>query len=89
MATVHLPRPHGGREALQQIREGFWILALGVLVGFAFFAALGAFSFGDSATVTIGIVVLALAWTAHAWFTGRREAARDPRLIHDRERRGF
>lgn len=97
MATVHLPRRHrearspraAGREALAQIREGFWVLALGVLVGFAFFAALGAFSFGDSAAVTIAIVVLALAWLAHAWLTGRREAERDPRLTHDRERRGF
>jgi hypothetical protein len=89
MATVHLPRPHGGREAFEQIREGFWALTIGVLVAFAFFAALGAFSFGDSATVTVVVALLAVAWMVHAWNTGRRAADRDPRLTHDRERRGF
>lgn len=97
MATVHLPRRHrdrqalhgGGHEVFQQIREGFWILTLGVLVCFAFFAALGAFSFGDSATVTIAIAALAAIWVGHVWLTGRGGDDRDPRLMHDRERRGF
>lgn len=89
MATVHLPRPHGGREAFQQIREGFWVLALGILVCFAFFAALGAFSFGDSAAVTIAMALLAILWCVHVVLTNRRADQRDPRLMHDRERRGF
>lgn len=97
MATVHLPRRHrhrqvmhdGGHESFQQIREGFWVLTLGVLVCFAFFLALGAFSLGDSATVTIVIAALAGIWIVHVWLSARGGTDRDPRLTHDRERRGF
>ena len=90
MAAVHMPHPirdhpEAGRTAV----DAFWVLAIGVIAAYAFFAALGAFSPGDVLGVTIAVVVLALLWLARAAMAGRRAGVRDPRLVHDRERRGF
>ena len=88
MTTVHARRPHG-RAALDTLREAFWVLALGLLVCFAFFAALGAFDPTESTALGVaGIVLLAL-WTVHVLLASRHRGEHDPRLAHDRERRGF
>jgi len=88
MATAHLPRPHG-RAAIDSLREAFWVFALGLMVCFAFFAALGAFDPTDSAAVTIGFLVLCGLWLVHVVILGRHRGEHDTRAAHDRERRGF
>jgi Flp pilus assembly protein TadB len=91
MAAVHMPHPirdhpDAGRAAIDM----FWVLAIGVIAAYAFFAALGAFSPGDVLGLTIAVGVLLLLWVARAVLSGRRARMdRDPRLVHARERRGF
>lgn len=95
MATVHLPRPHGRvtiqplRDTLRSLREGFWVLALGVIVAVAFFVALGAFDPTESPAFTAVVGTLVVLWVVHAIAVGRSSGPRDPRIVHDRERRGF
>ena len=76
-------------KVLATLSETFWLLVLGVVVMFAFFAALGAFSLGDALGVTIAVVVLAGLWLAHALWVSRHHTGRDPAAIRARERRGF
>ena len=73
---------------LETLRETFWILALAVIVLFAFFAALGAIVPGDVLWLTIGVLVLAVLWLVHAALESRR-SGRDPDVVRARERRGF
>lgn len=94
MATAHLPRRPAPRasSAAEVVREVFWVVALGLIACYAFFAALGAFSPGDVAGVTIAIAVLLGLWLVHAWSGRRRDdghSDEDPRLRSARERRGF
>lgn len=91
MAAVHVPHPmrdhpEAGRTAI----DAFWVLAIGVIAAYAFFAALGAFSPGEVLGVTIAVAILFALWILRAVLTRRAAiAARDPRLVHARERRGF
>ena len=73
---------------LETARESFWILALAVIVLFAFFVALGAFAPGDVLWVTLLVVVLCALWIVHATLC-RRRSERDPSVVRARERRGF
>ena len=74
------------RKALS---DTFWLLVLGVVALFAFFAALGAFEVGDAVGLTVVVVALALLWLAHAMWAARHGDGRDPEGIRNRERRGF
>jgi hypothetical protein len=74
------------RKALS---ETFWLLVLGVVAMFAFFAALGAFEIGDAVVLTVVVAVLAVLWLIHAMWTARHDDGRDPAVIRNRERRGF
>jgi uncharacterized membrane protein (DUF485 family) len=90
MAAVHMPHPirdhpNAGRAAI----DAFWVLAMGVIAAYAFFAALGAFAPGDVLGVTIAVGVLLALWILRALLARRAAADRDPRLVHARERRGF
>jgi Flp pilus assembly protein TadB len=91
MAAVHMPHPirdhpGAGRAAI----DAFWVLAIGVIAAYAFFAALGAFSPGDVVGVTIAVGILLALWILRALLTARNARMdRDPRLVHARERRGF
>jgi 4-hydroxybenzoate polyprenyltransferase len=76
-------------RVFETMRETFWILALAVIVLFAFFAALGAFSPLDAIWATILVVVLCVLWVVHAVLEDRRRDRRDPAVIRARERRGF
>ena len=76
-------------KVLATLSETFWLLVLGVVAIFAFFAALGAFEIGEAIGVTIAVVVLAALWLAHAMWVNRHSAGRDPAVIRARERRGF
>jgi uncharacterized membrane protein YhaH (DUF805 family) len=74
---------------LATLSETFWILVLAVVVLFAFFVALGAFSPGDVAGLSLAIAALALLWVAHAVWDARHRSGRDVATIRARERRGF
>jgi fatty acid desaturase len=75
---------------LRTLRDTLWILALAIIVLFAFFVALGAFSPGDVMEVTIGVAILVVAWVAHAVLNSRRDSGGlDPEAMRARERRGF
>jgi hypothetical protein len=74
------------------LRNAFWVLALGVLVMYAFFVALGAWDPAQVLPLTIVMAVLVVLWIVHAWL-GRARAGearrRDPGAVRARERRGF
>jgi hypothetical protein len=74
---------------LETLRETFWILALAVIVLFAFFAALGAFSPGDVLWATVLVAILCVLWVVHAVLEGRHRDRRDRSIMRARERRGF
>ena len=74
---------------LATLSETFWILVLSVVVLFAFFVALGAFSPGEVAGLTVAVIALALLWIAHAVWDSRHRDPHDPAIIRARERRGF
>ncbi len=69
--------------------DTFWILVLSIVVLFAFFIALGAFSPGEVVWLTLAVLALALLWAAHAVWDARHRTGRDPATIRNRERRGF
>src|ERR687893_1791504 len=74
---------------LATLSDTFWILVLAVVVLFAFFVALGAFSPGEVVWLTLAVLALALLWAAHAVWDSRHRTGRDPATIRNRERRGF
>jgi O-antigen/teichoic acid export membrane protein len=69
--------------------QTFWILVISVVVLFAFFVALGAFTPGQVVGLSLGVLALALLWTAHALWESRHRDDRHPSAIRNRERRGF
>lgn len=91
MALSESHGPSSGRlgAVAETMREAFWVVALGVIACYAFFVALGAFSPGDVAGVSIAVGVLLGLWLAHAWAQRHREGERDARETFARERRGF
>ena len=78
-----------GARIRSTMSDTFWILVLSVVVLFAFFVALGAFSPGEVVWLTLAVLALALLWTAHAVWESRHRTGRDPETIRNRERRGF
>jgi hypothetical protein len=78
-----------GSRLLSTLADTFWILVLAVVVLFAFFVALGAFSPGEVAWLTLAMAGLALLWVAHAMWASRHRTGRDIAAIRARERRGF
>jgi uncharacterized membrane protein YhaH (DUF805 family) len=81
---------HGRRaRILHTLSETFWLLALAVVVMFAFFIALGAFKPGEVVGVTVAVCALALLWVAHAVWAARHHDPHDRAAIRARERRGF
>ena len=81
--------PRRRSRVLGTLSETFWILVLAVVVLFAFFVALGAFSPGDVAGVSIVVGVLAVLWVVHAVWDSRHRDPHDRSIIRARERRGF
>jgi fatty acid desaturase len=74
---------------LATLSETFWVLVLAIVVLFAFFATLGAFSPGEVIVLTLVVIVLALLWVAHAMWDSRHRDPHDPAMVRARERRGF
>jgi hypothetical protein len=88
LRTPHLMRDHPGTATT--VMDAFWVVALGVIVAYTFFAALGAYSPGEILGVTIAVAALAGLWVVHGWESSRhRDEGRDRRLTEARERRGF
>ncbi len=73
---------------MDMLRNTFWVASITLVICFALFALLGAF---PTSAVGLFVVmgVLAVMFAVHMWLQSRNTAPRDPRLIHDRERRGF
>ncbi len=76
-------------RTLATLSETFWILVLAVVVLFAFFVALGAFSPGEVLGLTLVVALLAMLWIAHAVWDSRHRDPHDPAVVRARERRGF
>lgn len=74
---------------LATLGDTFWILVLAIVVLFAFFVALGAFSPSEVVGVTLVVAGLAVLWIAHAVWDSRHRDPHDPAAIRARERRGF
>jgi Ca2+/Na+ antiporter len=74
---------------LHVLSETFWVFVLGVICLFVFFVLMGALSPSQAVGVSVGVLVLAVLWVAHATWEARHRAARDPAAIRARERRGF
>jgi hypothetical protein len=74
---------------LATLSETFWILVLALIVLFAFFVTLGAFSPGDVVGLTVAVIVLAVAWVGHAIWDSRHRDPHDRAVVRARERRGF
>jgi TRAP-type C4-dicarboxylate transport system permease large subunit len=91
MATLRMPhRQWRNPELARSVRDAFWALALAVIACYAFFVALGAFSPTDVWGVTLAIMLLAVLWLVRAWSVSHHhQEGQDPRLAHERERRGF
>jgi hypothetical protein len=91
MATPPVGEPAGPRRTRVAtfVVEAFWVIALGVILAYAFFAVLGAFSPGDTVGLSIGVGILLLLWLLRGWANRRHHGERDPRIIAARERRGF
>jgi hypothetical protein len=88
MTAIKLPsRPRAVGPRLASIRAFVWALCGAVVVLFAFFAAIGGIDPSETTTLTLVVVLLAVAWLAHAW--PRLVAGRELGSRADRERRGF
>ena len=75
---------------MENLRNLFWVLALGVIGAYLFFFSLGAFSFSDVLPLSIAVAVLVVLWGIHAWLQSKHaDEMRDVRLVQARERRGF
>ena len=81
--------PHRSSRVFATLAATFWVLVLALVVLFAFFVALGAFSPGEVAGLTAVIVLLALLWIGHAVWDSRHRDPHDRAIIRARERRGF
>ena len=77
------------RRIWEIMSESFWVLLLCLVALFVFLLAMGAYSPGEVAGLTIAVAVLFLVWVAHAAWVTRRAVKRDPRAVAARERRGF
>jgi uncharacterized membrane protein YhaH (DUF805 family) len=76
-------------RTLSTLADTFWVFILAIVVLFAFFVALGAFSPGEVLGLTLAVVALALLWIAHAVWDSRHRDPHDPAMVRARERRGF
>jgi fatty acid desaturase len=81
--------PPRSSRILGTLSETLWILVLAIVVLFAFFAALGAFSPGEVVGLTVAVVALAVLWIVHAVWDSRHRDPHDPSAVRARERRGF
>jgi uncharacterized membrane protein YhaH (DUF805 family) len=91
MTTLHMPHtPDWLGTVAAFVRQAFWVIALGLVLVYAFFFVLGALKPGDVGALTIGVVIVLGLWLLRSWAWQRRHRdERDPELVRARERRGF
>ena len=89
MATLRIGRPDGRHSGWETLAPLMWVLIVGLVVLYAFFVALGAFSPWDVAPVSALVAVLVALYAVHAWREAHRPDGSDPELQRARERRGF
>ena len=73
------------------IVDSFWLAALAAMAFYVFGLVLGIVHPGELVGMTSVFLLLCCLWAANAWWAHRNQRYRrgDPRLHHDRERRGF
>ena len=72
------------------IGEAFWVIAIGVILVYAFFLMLGAIAPGDVVALSVVVGVLVLLYAGRTlWQSRFPPGPRDPRITSARERRGF
>ena len=81
--------PPRSSRVLHTLSDTFWVLVLAIIVLFAFFVALGAFTPSEVVGLTLFVAALTVLWIAHAVWDSRHRDAHDPAAIRARERRGF
>jgi hypothetical protein len=91
MTTMHAPHmPDWLGPLAGFVRQAFWVIALGVVLVYAFFLVLGALDPGDVGVLSIGVAIIVGLWLLRSWAWRRRHGDElDPRLVRQRERRGF
>lgn len=73
---------------MDTLRNTFWVASICLVACFSLFVVLGAFP--TSALALFAVMgALAALFAGHMWMQSRTDGPRDPRLVHDRERRGF
>jgi uncharacterized membrane protein YbhN (UPF0104 family) len=85
---------HSGRRersVLDLVLQAFWVVAVGLVTLYIFFAVLGAYSPADITGVSLAVGGLLLLAAVYYGIQARRrrERGRDRREIEARERRGF
>lgn len=88
MAALRINRPEGRHSGWDSLSALLWVVVLRVVVLYAFFLALGAFSPGDVIPLSGLVAVLVVLYGRHAWRQGHRSQGTDPELLSARERRG-
>lgn len=73
---------------MDTVRNTFWVASICLVACFSFFVVLGAIP-TDAVALFAVMGLLAVLYAGHMWQQSRAEGPRDPRLVHDRERRGF
>jgi hypothetical protein len=91
VATLRLPHASGRRRSglATFVMDAFWVLAIGIVAMWAFFVALGALDPGDAVGITVVVGLLLVLALVRSWAGTRDGDDRDPRLVRNRERRGF
>ncbi len=73
---------------MDTLRNTFWVASICLVALLAFFVVIGAVT-TEAVWVFVVMGVLAVLFAGHMFLQSRNDGPRDPRLIHDRERRGF
>jgi hypothetical protein len=79
-------RDEDRRKRISTLEAGLWAFCGGLVVLYLFFIAIGGVNPNKARAATIVVLVLAIAWLAHAW---SRLVAGGHVNRPDRERRGF
>ena len=72
------------------VAQLFWVIAIGLILTYAFFVVLGALDPAQASGMTAAVLLLLALWGIRVWSQAHRhDEGRDQRLMHARERRGF
>jgi hypothetical protein len=79
------------RRVTELAVDSFWIALVAAMAFYVFGVVIGIVHPGEVLGMTAAFLLLCALWGARIWWAHRNEAylRRDPRLHHDRERRGY